>query len=351
MAPFASGHERARLRAASRLGVLRRILAFTLVAIAGTARAADGAGPSVVAVFEVRDPSHVLSQADRKSLTRYLATKLAETGRFQVVPESDVRRVLEDKKLESYDACYDEACQIEIGKELAAQKSVAVEIVQLGESCAMTALVYDLAKAASERAATEKGSCAIEALVVSIERLAVRLSSERTTPVETKQAPPPPGTLRKSTKALSAMRFQFETRTERTFNVELIGSDGFRHTCDPPVKSGAFCTVEQVAIGEARLRVTSDGLLDHDRDFDIEPKNFVELVQLDTMASEGSVITWSFGGIALAVGAALIPVGIGTDESGFIYGGVPSLLVGGALLVAGFLFDERVAVREVVFDD
>lgn len=310
---------------------------------------------SVVAVFELRDPARVVSAADRRSLTRYLATKLAETGRFQVVPEADVRRVLEEKKVESYDACYDEACQIEIGKELAAQKSVAVELVQLGETCAMTALVFDLATSASERAATEKGACAIEILVGLIDRLALKLASVNTPadiPVKIEAAAPQTfGGLRRSTRALSAMRFQFETRDrEHRYDVELIGSDGHRHKCSPPIQLGAYCTIEQVAIGEARLLVTSEGLADHDAGFEIEPKNFVEVVRLDTRASEPAIIAWSFGGLALATGAALIPVGVGTNEKGFIYGGVPSLIGGAAILVLGFLFDDRVSVEEITID-
>lgn len=332
---------------------------WSLACAAVFAGEAQAAQTSVLAVFELRDPAHVVSTADRRSLTRYLATKLAETGRFQVVPETDVRRVLEEKKLESYDACYDEACQIEIGKELAAQKSVAVELVQLGETCAMTALVFDLATAASERAATEKGSCAIEVLVVLIEKLAVKLAAGNAPadiPLKTEPAKVDPqtqtfGGLRRSTRALSAMRFQFETRdTEHRYDVELIGSDGHRHKCAPPIQVGAYCTIEQVAIGEARLLVTAEGLGDHDAGFEIEPKNYVEIVRLETQASEPAIIAWTFGGLALATGAALIPVGVGTDEKGFIYGGVPSLIGGAAVLVLGFLFDDRVAVKEITID-
>lgn len=304
---------------------------------------ADVSPPAVIAVFELRDPSHVVSQNDRRSLTRYLATKLAETRRFQVVAEDDMRRVLQEKKVESYDACYDEACQIEIGKDLAAQKSVVAEIVQLGDTCAITAVVYDLAKAASDRAATEKGPCAIEALVLSLERLAVKLAQDL--PKAAPETKPKAGELRPSHKALSAMRYQFETRdTKRAFKVELLGSDGFHHQCDGSVRAGAFCTIEQVAVGDARLVVTSDGLLDYDLELEIEPKNFVSVLQLDTRPSELAIVTWSFGGIAMATGAALIPIGIAADDRAYIYGGVPSLLVGTGLLILGFVFEDRVSV-------
>jgi hypothetical protein len=42
-------------------------------------------------------------------------------------------RLLTEKKKQSYSVCYDSACQIDIGKEVAAQKSLATKIVLAGK--------------------------------------------------------------------------------------------------------------------------------------------------------------------------------------------------------------------------
>jgi hypothetical protein len=108
---------------------MRVVLWGALLASSSTAWAA----PPVVAVFGLRDGTQALSEAERGQLTRYLAAQLAAGGRLLVVPEADLARALREKKAESYQECYDEACQIEIGRELAANKSVLTEVVKLGQ--------------------------------------------------------------------------------------------------------------------------------------------------------------------------------------------------------------------------
>jgi hypothetical protein len=310
---------------------------------------ADSVGSTVIAVFEIRDTASALSEVDRRSLTRYLATKLVETGKYQVVPESEVRRALEEKKLESYAECYEEACQIEIGKEVAAQKSVVAEIVKLGDTCAVSAVLFDLAKSASEKAAAEKSLCAVEHLVLAVERVVARLANP--------EAPSNMSALtgekepRKSRRALSAMRYQFETRNpEYQFKVELLGSDGHRHDCSAEVTVGTSCSIDQVAIGDARLRVVAKGLTTYDRTMDIEPKNHLAIIRLQEIPSLGAIVSWTFGGMAMATGLSLIPVGIGEREAGFLWGGVPTLLVGTGLVVLGFFLEEDIGVREDILD-
>lgn len=326
---------------------LRAAIAGVLCGATLSARAAE-----VIAVFEVRDLNETISEVDRRSLTRYLSTKLAETGKFQVIPESEVRRALSEKKLESYEQCYDEACQIEIGKEVAAQKSVSAEIVKLGDSCAVSAVLFDLAKGASERAASEKSLCAVEHLVLAVERVTARLADPATGPQLIPPLTDASGIklLRKSNRAISAMRYQFETRNpDYQFHLELLGSDGFQHEC-PQIIAGAPCTIDQVAVGDARLRIVAEGLTTYDRTFDIEPKNHLSIVRVSEFPSLGAIVSWTFGGMAVATGLSLIPVGIGESEPGFLWGGIPTLLVGAGLLVLGFFVQEDIAIYEDVLD-
>jgi hypothetical protein len=51
--------------------------------------------------------------------------------------------------------------------------------------------------------------------------------------------------------------------------------------------------------------------------------------------SPGRVVAYAFGGLGLATGTALLSVGIGVEKKGFVYGGIPTLSVGAALIIVG----------------
>jgi len=124
---------------------------------------------SFVAVFDIQDKSGRLSARDIDALTDYLAGRLAEDGLFHVVPREEIKRRLVSQKAESYKACYDEACQIEIGREVAGQKSLSVSVAAVGQMCLVTASLFDLKKAATDVTASSRGSCGAEQLVEQLE--------------------------------------------------------------------------------------------------------------------------------------------------------------------------------------
>jgi hypothetical protein len=133
------------------------------------------AGPAgVIAVFDLEDPSSKLSLGVADQLTAYLASKLAERG-FRVVPRDQLRARLLEEKAESYKTCYDTACQIELGKALAAEKSLSTRLLQFGATCAMTSTLYDLKSETTERAATVKTGCGEDALLTSVDALVDQL--------------------------------------------------------------------------------------------------------------------------------------------------------------------------------
>ena len=70
----------------------------------------------VLAVFDVEDKSGKIDREVLEQLSDYLATRLSELAGFQVVPRSDLRARLAESKADSFRACFDEACQIELGK-------------------------------------------------------------------------------------------------------------------------------------------------------------------------------------------------------------------------------------------
>jgi hypothetical protein len=160
--------------------------------------AAAPAPEAVIAVFEIEDATGRLTPVELDQLTTYLTASLAKTKVYEVVPRSNLRDALRAQQAESFKACYDEACQIELGRELAAQKALVTRIVQVGSACAVTATLIDLTRATSERAATFKADCSADAVVDGLESMVQQLT-ERTAPppppavVAPAPLPPPPG--------------------------------------------------------------------------------------------------------------------------------------------------------------
>lgn len=138
---------------------------------------APPAATPVAVVFDVQDDGAKLEAKVTARLGEYIATLLAESGRFQVVPSSEVHKALSTEKANSYKACYDEGCQIEIGKELAAEKTLSTKISRIGRRCIVTMNLYDLGRATTERAASEKTTCGEDAIVDAIEKVVQGLTA------------------------------------------------------------------------------------------------------------------------------------------------------------------------------
>jgi hypothetical protein len=137
---------------------------------------------SVLAVFELQDTRlerERLSDAKLGALTDLLRNFLAEGGEFKVVPESGLRRAMLEQKKESLKECFDEACQIEIGKAVSASKLVTTKIIQVGEKCIITSTLFDLRSETTDRAEHAKGDCSEEALAATLEKVAVKLKADR----------------------------------------------------------------------------------------------------------------------------------------------------------------------------
>ena len=81
---------------------------------------------SIVAVMEISDRSDRLERAVLKGLTDALRTTLAGSRRFRVVDESTqaaaLKQMVKQLKRESYRACYEEKCQIPLGRALASRQ-------------------------------------------------------------------------------------------------------------------------------------------------------------------------------------------------------------------------------------
>ena len=137
------------------------------------------AGPKpVVAVFDIQDTRKTrgLSVQEKADLTAYLINLLTNTKRYASVPKADLKAALDSQKSKSYDVCYDESCQIEIGKEVAAEKSLATRISKLGKKCIVAMTMYDLRKSATENAVQDRVRCDVDSLLEAFEKLVPQLA-------------------------------------------------------------------------------------------------------------------------------------------------------------------------------
>jgi hypothetical protein len=170
--------------------------AFTLLALAALmtfslpAQAQDKKPPPVVAVFEIENRGSPLTGDELIALTDYLGTKLGERGRFQIIPRQEIRKRLVQQKKASFKACYDQSCQIEVGRELAAQFTVSTSISRVGRTCIVTSALYDLRKAATATTASAKGPCTADDLLAAMDKIADKLEGGK--PAKVKPPAPRP---------------------------------------------------------------------------------------------------------------------------------------------------------------
>ncbi|MBW1811816.1 MAG: DUF1566 domain-containing protein [Deltaproteobacteria bacterium] len=132
----------------------------------------------IVAIFGVDAAKAKLSQDLLDQLPDYLATKLTESGKYQVIPREQVKNRLSAEKKKTYKKCYDQSCQIEIGKELAAEKTLSTKIMKLGSSCTVTLTLYDIRRATTESAASQHGGCKADEVVESMDKALGKLFGE-----------------------------------------------------------------------------------------------------------------------------------------------------------------------------
>jgi hypothetical protein len=171
--------------------------------------------PPVVAVFSIENRGSPLSKDELIALTDYLGTKLGEQGKYQIIPRQEIRKRLVRQKKASFKACYDQSCQIEVGREMAAQFTVSASISRVGSTCIITAAMYDLKKAATYKTGTAKGPCTADDLLVSVEQIAGKLegSGVATAPPEpVVETPPPPP--KKQPDVIRAPPRKFRKRTK-----------------------------------------------------------------------------------------------------------------------------------------
>jgi hypothetical protein len=171
--------------------LLRATLVFSLAGCATTRPAAstptnNATKPAaterpILAVFDLEAKGVALDAETLERLSDYLTVVLVESSAFKVVPREQLTERLRAQKKTSYRSCYDQQCQIEIGRELAASKSLATRVVRLGTSCTVVSSLYDLKTATAETAARARGPCDEEAIAAMLIPVVARISGKDAT--------------------------------------------------------------------------------------------------------------------------------------------------------------------------
>jgi hypothetical protein len=138
---------------------------------------AQVSGPApIVALFDVQDASEKFNAKTLEQLTEYLSAKLTEVAGYKVIPRDQIRARLKEEQSESYKQCYDQSCQIELGRSLAAQKTLSTKLLQVGRKCAISSILYDLKTETTEKAASVDTDCSDDALMGGMAETASKLA-------------------------------------------------------------------------------------------------------------------------------------------------------------------------------
>ena len=169
-------------------------MGFVIAVISGigskTAVGAEQARPAV-AVFALKDIESGIERRVLEMMSEYVGTAMVRSGRFEVVPSSSVKEALARQKRDSYRPCYAESCQIEIGREVAAAKTLAGSVARVGRRCIVTLKLFDLVKATQEAAGTAKGPCTEDDVLDTLEAAVGDLLGSSNSHRPVVEAPPP----------------------------------------------------------------------------------------------------------------------------------------------------------------
>jgi Gamma interferon inducible lysosomal thiol reductase (GILT) len=140
----------------------------------------------IVAVFNIDGAGSGLRRSLLERYSAYLTAQVAATGAYLVTPRAKLGAALRRQKIRSYRQCHDESCQIEIGRELAAQLVLSSKVLKFGRRCVISCVLTDLRTQVHTFSVTVKGRCTKEGLMESIDKAVVKLASggNRPPPVE-----------------------------------------------------------------------------------------------------------------------------------------------------------------------
>lgn len=149
---------------------------------------------AVLALLEL-EPRAGLGPESAAALTALVHLELLATGRVALVPLERSREALRVASAEGAGACYDDRCQLELGKGLAARALVRPVLQPDGHGCLLALELYELTRETLEWARTERTGCEADALTAAARRLAKALvapAEDSARVLAARASPPPP---------------------------------------------------------------------------------------------------------------------------------------------------------------
>lgn len=257
--------------------------------------------------------------------------ELEAAGSFAVVRPADIDAMLGLERMKDAAGCDDVSCAADIAQALGVELLMSGTAGKLGDELVMELTLIDV-RAGEVRRRAQVTARADERFYRDAVKRAVAEVLGR--------APPPEPVVAEN---LSPLTLRFDTTDqEHTFEVRLVTSDGREHGCEKPVDAHGGCTLGGIALGHARLAVVSPPLKPMLANLTAKKDKETLVYSLREGPSLGNITCWTYGGVLLAAGIALVAVGAAIDSKGMIYGGAPGAVAGGALLYLGFTFDGMV---------
>ncbi len=142
-------------------------------------QAAEAREAVVVAVFNIEFKRVKMARSAREALRDYIEVRLAASRAYEVVPKHKIKKVLSKRKLRSYQKCFKESCQIELGAELSADRTLATKAMRIGRVCVVAMNLYHLKRMTSVKGVTVTGKCTEQGIMTSIREAVTKLSGGR----------------------------------------------------------------------------------------------------------------------------------------------------------------------------
>ncbi len=293
-----------------------------------------------VALLAVADRPHVAAMPlaaknipveTAQILDLLVVAELESAGAYAVVRPADIDAMLGLERLKDAAGCDDVSCATDIAQALGVELLMTGTVGKLGDELVLALTLIDVRAGEVRRRA--------QVTAKADERFYRDAVKRGVAEVLGRAAPPSPI----AAESLSPLTVRFDTvEQEHAFEVRLVTSDGREHGCGKPVDAQSGCTLDGLALGHARLSVVSPPLKPMVANLTAKKDKETVVYTLREGPSLGSITCWTYGGVLLAAGVAVVAVGAAIDSKGMIYGGAPGAVAGGALLYLGFTFDGMV---------
>ena len=134
------------------------------------------AAEKITVILQLVDQGGQLTPSALTQLTDYLHAQMASQAGFSVIPQEQLRKELKGQKVESFKAGFDESTQLELGKAMAAQKSIVVKLLKMDAGCSITGTVFDLTSETTEKSTTVESNCTSEGFKTGMKEISEKLA-------------------------------------------------------------------------------------------------------------------------------------------------------------------------------